>query len=513
MKGWHMIHQVKAMYNDGQGSSQRAIAKALGISRNTVKKYLSMSESEISKYQESSRRTRSLEAHRDYLCHLLRKYPKLSAVKTARLLKEANIETGVSLRTLRRYLRELKQVQTVQQARYFEPVLDMEPGLQCQVDGGELHQVEINKVSRSVYFIVFVLSYSRYMAVVPSPRPFTTESWIQAHDTAFRQMGGCCQEYVYDQTRLVVIEEHYREVFLNEGFSQYATTVDFGVRVCEGYDPQSKGKVEAGVKYVKNNFFYGESFQDWEHMENELQSWLENVANPRIHGTTKQVPKEVFQNQEQSLLKPYLSPDYLKASPVGVSRKVDKTGLLSYGSNKYSVPMKYQRARVWVQEVGSQLKVYDAQSHIEIAVHNLCLEKGQILKDLTHYRDREQETQDYEQLLAQRVGQELMKELSVVLKATMPTYYKDQLRALERLLKHYECDSKLLECLRQLAQRPKLRVSRIKAYLEAYLVAKAEKDPAETPKPKRSPLLEKYTVIPSPSSVPEASKEVDYELT
>jgi len=37
MKEWLVIHKVKALYNNGQGLSQREIAKELGLSRNTVR--------------------------------------------------------------------------------------------------------------------------------------------------------------------------------------------------------------------------------------------------------------------------------------------------------------------------------------------------------------------------------------------------------------------------------------------------------------------------------------------
>ncbi|WP_198246016.1 hypothetical protein [methane-oxidizing endosymbiont of Gigantopelta aegis] len=45
--------------------------------------------------------------------------------------------------------------------RYYQPVLDMVPGEQCQVDPGELRGVLINGVETTVYFVVFVLSFSR----------------------------------------------------------------------------------------------------------------------------------------------------------------------------------------------------------------------------------------------------------------------------------------------------------------------------------------------------------------
>ena len=84
---------------------------------------------------------------------------------------------------------------------------------------------------------------------------YDTATFIIAHQQAFSYFGGVAKEYVYDQTKLVVINERYREVLLNEPFHQFALAHDFGVHVCEGYDPQSKGKVERSVRYVKEDFY------------------------------------------------------------------------------------------------------------------------------------------------------------------------------------------------------------------------------------------------------------------
>src|SRR5690606_10898094 len=126
-------------------------------------------------------------------------------------------------------------------------------GVQCQVDPGELRGVIIGGVEREVHFVVFVLSFSRLMYVGVSFRPLNTEAFLQMHDEAFRYFGGLLEECVYVQTKLVVLEEQYRELKLNQRFHEYATAAGFRIHACEGYDPESKGKVEAGVKYVKQD--------------------------------------------------------------------------------------------------------------------------------------------------------------------------------------------------------------------------------------------------------------------
>jgi transposase len=134
------------------------------------------------------------------------------------------------------------------QPGYYEPVVDRVPGVQCQVDGGELRGVLIGGKETTVYFMVFVLSYSRLMHVSISAQPIDTQTLIYQHDAAFRYFGGGPQECVYDQIKLVVINacpepcrrEIFRELELNQRFHQYATGAGFHIRACDGYDPESK---------------------------------------------------------------------------------------------------------------------------------------------------------------------------------------------------------------------------------------------------------------------------------
>ena len=118
----------------------------------------------------------------------------------------------------------------------------MVPGVQCQVDIGELRNVPVGGKPVTVYFTVFVLSYSRLMYVAASDRPIDTRMFIRMHDEAFSYLEGVVQECVYDQSKLVVIREEFRELWFNEAFYRYATASQFDPRLCEGYDPASKGK-------------------------------------------------------------------------------------------------------------------------------------------------------------------------------------------------------------------------------------------------------------------------------
>lgn len=466
MKRWNMIHKIKALYDNGAGLSFREISRRLGISRQTVKKYLELDEGVIDQKQQETRRKKLLDKHRDYVIHLLKTYPNLSAVKVARKLRaKCEIEGSISERTIRRYVGEIKSVMPTKQKRYYEPVIDMLPGIQCQIDGGELLGVEIGGKLKKVYFLVFVLSYSRLMYVSISDKAISTELFIQMHDEAFRYFGGMPEECVYDQTKLVAIEEIFREVKYNQDFYRYATTVGFKVHVCEGYDPESKGKVEAGVKYVKENFFYGENFASLNDVKQSCAEWLDGIANKRTHGTTKRIPAEMYIEEEQAKMLPYHG---FTMKEDAVLRKADKTSLISYKSNKYSVPMEYQETNIAINEADGYLFASDIKSGEVIAKHIICLSKGMIIKNRNHYRDYSKKIEDYEYAIKQITGEALAAALCGIIKRTEPKIYKDQLVGLKKVLPKYSQLPNYHEILAILADKPKLTVRMLQEYLEAY---------------------------------------------
>ena len=462
-----MIHKIKALHDKGNGSSIKAISQQLGVSRNTVRRYLRMDEAAIALQQDNTERCKRLDDCRDYIIHLLENYPKLSAVKVLRKLRAQHPLLEVSDRTARRYLQTLKQTVALKQLRYYEPVLDMVPGVQCQVDPGELRGVMVDGIETTIHFVVFVLSFSRLMYVALSRTAINTQRFIQMHDETFRYFGGCPQECVYDQTKLVVLHEQYRELDINPRFHQYATGAGFKVRACEGYDPESKGKVEAGVKYVKSNCLYGETFENWSALEQHVATWLDTIANVRTHATTGQQPQALYDTQERDVMQPYLTPPCVHpAGQQHVTRKADKTGLISWLANKYSVPMAYQRTQVGVCTEDGQLLIFDSLTTREIARHTLHSGKGNIIKNNNHYRDLSQTITQHEEDIREQLGRDLGLRLCQCLQTAFPDNYKDQLAGFKSILRRHQPLN--MELLERLSQRPSVSARQAQEFLEAY---------------------------------------------
>jgi len=68
------------------------------------------------------------------------------------------------------------------------------------------------------------------------------------------------------------------------------------------YTPEHKGKVESSVKYAKNNALMGRTFGSLAEQNEYLLQWEENVADTRIHGTTKKQVRQQFEDIERPAL-------------------------------------------------------------------------------------------------------------------------------------------------------------------------------------------------------------------
>ncbi|MBP2637184.1 MAG: Integrase catalytic region [Firmicutes bacterium] len=180
-----------------------------------------------------------------------------------------------------------------------------------QVDFGEkwLKNVEGNRVK--VYAAAFVLAHSRYKYAEIQSRPFTAADLVSACHCCFRYIGGMPHEMVFDQDSIVCVSENCGDIIHTYEFEKLRQECKFIVYLCRGADPESKGKVESTVKYVKGNFLENRIYFDDETLNRCCLQWLDRTANAKVHGTTKRIPAEVFQ-QEHEHLRPLVGmPDHL----------------------------------------------------------------------------------------------------------------------------------------------------------------------------------------------------------
>jgi hypothetical protein len=96
----------------------------------------------------------------------------------------------------------------------------------------------------------------------------------------------------------------------NLEFLRFAHHWSFTPRACRPYRAQTKGKVERPVRYLRDNFVYGRTFVNDADLDQQRRQWLDDVANVRVHGTTRERPRDRFDRDERLLLQPLAARPY-----------------------------------------------------------------------------------------------------------------------------------------------------------------------------------------------------------
>lgn len=101
---------------------------------------------------------------------------------------------------------------------------------------------------------------------------------------------GIPDEIVYDQDKVFITRENGGDIILTDAFKAYTRGQSFTLHFCRKADPESKGKVENVVKYVKQNFLYNRTYYNIETLNDEVLGWMGRTANLLPHAFTQKVP-------------------------------------------------------------------------------------------------------------------------------------------------------------------------------------------------------------------------------
>ena len=166
--------------------------------------------------------------------------------------------------------------------------------------------------------------------------------------------------------------------------------------------------------------------------------------------------------EEEALrLKPL--PDNLIKRPC---RWADKTGLISFSGNKYSVPYPYQRQQVWVEALEGKLMIRDRLSGEEVARHTLVEGSGRIVKNRDHYEGY-RKTLEALKTEAEKLFEPLPSSDTLITRLIADTgpIARHQLHGLIKVHKAYPPEI-WAEALPLMLTLPELRVSLIEALLK-----------------------------------------------
>ncbi|MGA3006165.1 MAG: IS21 family transposase [Acetobacteraceae bacterium] len=352
--------------------SGRAISRRLRCSRHTVTAALELDQPPG---REVPRRTSLLDAYQVKIDALLAKYPDLSAVRIHEEIARGPDGYTGSTSVVRRYLRKVRPARgRVYQEVHYELAQAM------QVDWGECGRVRIGATTRKVSVFVAVLCYSRliYIEFTLSQRK---EEFYRGIVHAFEFFGGSPRALIFDNLKAAVLNGSGRDACLHPDFLALCGYFCLQPIACERRDPESKGIVERGVRYVKQNALAGRA-EELTRFEDYLALaplWRDHVANVRMHETTRERPVDRFL-QERSLLRslPAISFDTDEVVPA----VVNPLARIEFDGNRYSVPPRWARQAVTIRASRDEVRVlHDGQL---VAHHVRCYERRQLIVSPDH---------------------------------------------------------------------------------------------------------------------------------
>lgn len=314
--------------------------------------------------------------------------PNAKRSKVCDWLKE-HYNACFSERTVSRYVKSLREEYNLDKKpnpRDYEAVTELPPGQQLQVDFGVKWMKNINGGYTQAYVAAFVLAHSRHKYAELQSRPYTTIDLIRACRKCFQYLGGMPLEMVLDQDSIVCVSENNGDIIHTYEFEKFRQEYKFNIYMCRGADPESKGKVENMVKYIKGNFLKDRLYVDDNILNESCLKWLERTGNAKVHGTTKRVPSEVFK-EEQKHLRPYTESANFSNSTE--RRAVRKDNTIIYNSNRYSVPLgtynKHKEVKIEPQNGIIYIKTLSDDSVCE---HRISRGRGLLIQNINHKRDR-----------------------------------------------------------------------------------------------------------------------------
>lgn len=353
-----------------QGKSQRAIARELNKSRDAVRRAIKLHEDTNDLEPSPIIKKGKLSEHEETIINLLEK--NISIVRIHEELRSAGLDVGYT--TVRDKVRAINFKHDVC-VRFHT-----KPGEEVQVDFGYVGlQMDHENKRRKAWVFNMRLSYSRldYFEIVFDQ---TVRTFIEAHINAFKYFGGVPKVVKIDNLKAAILEANFYQDVHQKEYEEFSKHYGCLIVPCRVAKPQEKGKVEAGIKFIKNNFFAGRTFNTTAERNQALKQWLDRKNN-RIHGTTKKIPRELFNKEEKAALLPLPINDY--QVPEIKIRKVSKDCHISFACNYYSVPYQYVGKNVELHFDNKLIQIYYEDK--VIAIHTICKERGQFITNDSHY--------------------------------------------------------------------------------------------------------------------------------
>lgn len=363
------------------GQSARQIANAGVADRKTVGRYVDVARAEgVTRSTEltdeivatvarivqerpataESDEWKKVDEHRTRIEGWLKGENPLRLVRVHELLVREGVE--VSYTTLWRFAhREIGWRERPSTVRVDDPP----PGEEAQVDFGRAGYVMTEEGKRrALWMLIVTLTMSRYMFVWPTFLQ-TVVALCDGLDAAWSFFGGVVHRIVPDNTAAAVITAHPMSPVLNKSFAEYAQLRGFFVDPARARHPKDKPRVENQVPYVRERWFAGEQFTDeLSELRAHAENWCREIAGARVHGTTRRVPREVYETEERKHMLPMPTSSF--DVPTWARAKVHPDHHVQVGRALYSAPTRYIGKELEVRSDRISVRLYSGTELIKV---------------------------------------------------------------------------------------------------------------------------------------------------
>lgn len=468
-----MYQKIQQMKRQGYNKSE--ISSALNLDRKTVRKYFKMTEIEYQQYlTDSMFRDKIFDQYKQEILELysLNNNKKLNMAAVYDYLEEKFGKISGAETTLRyfiNYLVKRGDLTVSDKVREYRKVEELPYGKQMQLDFGEYR---ISK-DLTLYIFASILSASRFKYVAFQNTPFTTKDVIKHLLDAFDNFQGRPEQLVIDQDSVLVVSENHGDIIYTKIFQDFINEMGLSMYVCRKADPESKGKIENLVKYVKNNFLSVRSFTALEEAQESLVKWLRRRANGKISQATKRTPADSIE-EERKKLRPIKHSIYRKSSMLyHDARLVSDQGFISYQASHYSVPIKYRNKEVSIYAANEKLYIFDGITGTEIADHTLSLIPGKKISLTDHQRLKEKKASELKEEVLGLSGLAQWQTFAEYNFRTFPRYTRDQCILAKTFFKETRINDNILtEALIFCLENKTYSISQLRSTYESFLEAK-----------------------------------------
>lgn len=201
----------------------------------------------------------------------------------------------------------------------------------------------------------------------------SVETWLACHRHAFEWFNGVPQKIRIDNLKAAIAKACYYEPTVQRSYAELALGYAFMIDPCPVADPKKKGRVESGVKYVKNNFVPLREFHSVAHANELLHAWVMGEAGNRIHGSTRERPLTLFTETEQALLQalPAAAPECATWSKATLHPNCH----VQFDYCFYSAPFSLIGQILWLEITPHALRIY--REHELVAIHPRLFKHGE----------------------------------------------------------------------------------------------------------------------------------------